>query len=305
MQFLQMFLLFGLDDAAAAAIIAAAISALAGAASSAYSNHKNEQLANKSNSITQSNFENAFQIQSKDMQKAGFNPSMLASGSASLASAPVVQTANNENISSSIAPMIQAVTQAYLAPAQKKNIEADTENKKGQFQHEIDMQSNDFNHSLEVLGKTQEFDNAMAALKHSYKVDEMTLQDSFNRALESLSAENKSKLIKVQAIFDDALQENQYQNEKDLDRRRYLANKELQQLHDTKEWQRVMYTVEKSTAAQLEVAGISASVQRDNAYINAISNLVDSLLMYNSNSYSAELNYRGRIDAADISAGLN
>lgn len=296
-------LLFGLDDAASGVIIATAISALVGAASTAYSNYKNEHLVNKSNALQQSNFENAFQIQSKDMQKAGFNPAMLASGSAALASAPAVQTAQNQDIGANLAPLISAVTQAYLAPSQKQNIEADTKNKEGQFQHELDLQSNEFKHSLEVLGKTQKFEEDMAHLKQKYKLDEMQLQHTFNSALENLSAQNKQKLIKVQAIFDDALQENRYQNEKDLDRRRYLANKELQQIKNTHEYRLAMSTIRIQTDAQLEAAGISASVKRDTAYIDALSNLVDSLLLSSTGIDSAEIGYRGKIDAANIYVG--
>ena len=88
------------------------------------------------------------------MEKAGFNPAMLASGSAGLATAPAVQTAQNENIASSLAPLLQAFTQAYLAPAQKENIEADTKNKEGQFQHDIDMQTAEFKQQIALLYDT-------------------------------------------------------------------------------------------------------------------------------------------------------
>lgn len=282
--------------------IAAIASGLASAAVSAISHFANRQDTKRINKQSQSNFENSYQITANDMVKAGYNPSALFQGG-QLSQVPTLQQQQPFD-ASGVASLISALTNAKLAEHQADNIDADTKNKKGQFQHELDLQSNEFQHNLEVLGKTQEFNNAMEALKHSYKVDEMTLQNSFNTAIENLSAENKAKLIKIQAIFDDALQENQYQNTKDLDRRRYLANQELENLRHTHDYQRLMYSVEKQCATQLEAAGINASVQRDNAYINALSNLVDGLLMYQSNSYSAETNYRGRIDSASIYSGL-
>lgn len=218
MQILNMFLLFGLDDAAAAAIIATAISAVAGAASTAYSNRKNEQLVNKSNAIQQSNFENAYQIQSKDMEKAGFNPAMLASGSASLASAPVVQTAENQDVGTNLAPLISAVTQAYLAPAQKKNIEADTENKEGQFQHEIDMQTAEFEQQIAILGKTDEYVKGRMELQNALDMTRDEANEKLQEALNDYQTKNQKEIIKLQAAADSWLEKNKskYRKEEDL-----------------------------------------------------------------------------------------
>lgn len=222
MQILNMFLLFGLDDAAAAAIIATAISAVAGAASTAYSNRKNEQLVNRSNVIQQSNFENAYQIQSKDMQKAGFNPAMLASGSASLASAPVVQTAQNQDVGTNLAPLISAVTQAYLAPAQKKNIEADTENKEGQFQHEIDMQTAEFKQQIALLGKTDEYLRGRMELQNALDMSRDEANEKLQEALNDYQTKNQEEIIRLQAKADRWLEKNKSQYRKQEDLRKAL-----------------------------------------------------------------------------------
>lgn len=203
MEFLP--LLFGLDDAAAGAIIAAAVSAIAGAASTAYNNHKNEQLVNKSNALQQSNFENAYQIQSEDMKKAGFNPAMLASGSAALATAPAVQTAQNQSVASDLAPLISAITQAYLAPATKKNIEADTENKVGKYQHEFDLQSNEFEQQLKVLGVKNEYDVSKMNLQSALNMKESDFNNTLQKSLDDYHNNHSKELMELQNKFDKEL----------------------------------------------------------------------------------------------------
>lgn len=186
-------------------VAAAGISALASVASTLYSNWKNEQLVNKTNKVQQSNFENAYQLQSQDMQKAGLNPAMLASGSAALASAPAVQTAQNENIATSLAPLMQAFTQAYLAPAQKENIEADTKNKEGQFQHELDLQSNEFNHNLEVLGLKHEYDVSKMNLQSALNMKEADFNNVLQKSLEDYQFNHSKELMQLKNKFDKEL----------------------------------------------------------------------------------------------------
>lgn len=199
-------------------IAAAGISALTSVALTLYSNWKNEQLVNKTNKIQQSNFENAYQIQSKDMQKAGFNPAMLASGSAALASAPAVQTAQNENVASSLAPLLQAFTQAYLAPAQKENIEADTKNKEGQFQHEIDMQTAEFKQQIALLDKTDEYLRGRMELQNALDMSRDEANEKLQEALNDYQTKNQEQLIKLQVKADVWLEKNKskYRKEEDL-----------------------------------------------------------------------------------------
>lgn len=84
-----------------------------------YANERSYKKQNQLNRLGQNNFEHQYEIMSRDLQNAGFNPSSLfGASSASSASANSVSTPNFVN--SDVPAMIQAISQARLAKSQQK-----------------------------------------------------------------------------------------------------------------------------------------------------------------------------------------
>lgn len=84
-----------------------------------FSNERANKQQNQLNKLGQNNFEHQFEIMSRDLQNAGFNPSsMFGASSASSGSANSSSTPNLVN--SDIPAMIQAISQARLSKSQQK-----------------------------------------------------------------------------------------------------------------------------------------------------------------------------------------
>lgn len=196
--------------------IAAIASGLASAAVSAISHFSNKQDTKRINKQSQSNFENSYQITANDMVKAGYNPSALFQGG-QLTQVPTFQQQQPFD-ASGIASLISALTNAKLAEHQVENIDADTENKKGQFQHEIDMQTAEFKQQIALLGKTDEYLRGRMELQNALDMSRDEANEKLQEALDDYKTNNQEQLIKLQAKADAWLEKNKskYRKEEDL-----------------------------------------------------------------------------------------
>ena len=123
------FNLFGLDDLAAGAIVAGAISAVSNIGATIY-NHFGNKKANKQSSDQFSQMmdfqRNSYKYTAEDLNNAGLNPALLASGSVSASSAPS-GTSFSSNRASGLDSIVSSLGSAVLAGRTQKTI-ADNNN---------------------------------------------------------------------------------------------------------------------------------------------------------------------------------